>query len=220
MIPSPSAHTATLIFLHGLGDSANGGWRQTLPELQSAYPGLKVILPNAPTKPIDVNGGMRMQAWFNLKAFVTLETKVFDYAGLDEARATVESIVAEEVAAGTPANRIILGGFSQGAAIAQYAGLQSETTLGGIFALSGYLPGFAHVPMSDFVQPANKETPLFIAHGEQDRVIVFPVGKKSALGIKEVRPTNFDFKNYAGMGHHSSEAEMSDLTKWILKVLA
>lgn len=75
--PSKGQHTSTLFFLHGLGDSAQGGWSELVPEFQHAFPGLKVVLPNAPVQPVTLNGGMRMNSWHDIKSLAKIDNEEF-----------------------------------------------------------------------------------------------------------------------------------------------
>jgi predicted esterase len=140
-----------------------------------------------------------------------------DFHGLDASRTTIEALVNEEIKAGTPSKRIILAGFSQGAALSIFTGLQFSQTLGGILALSGYLP--YRGDLSKVVHAENKQTPLMMAHGEADQVVSFAIGQKSFKAIQAARPDNLTFKSYRGVGHHSSEEEMRDVASWMKKIL-
>ncbi len=150
-------HTATMIFLHGLGDSGHG-WSQADWNLPFA----KLIFPNAPERPITVNGGARMPGWwvpysnlflgctandvtairFDIRSFdKNFENESnFDSDGFSQSKALIDDIIAREVAAGIPHNRIILGGFSQGGAVTLFTGLQAEHALGGLLVMSSWMP--------------------------------------------------------------------------------
>ena len=136
------AHTATVIFLHGLGDSGHG-WLPVAKQLW-AVPGLshvKWILPHAPSIPITLNGGMRMPGWFDLSTLDKLaDPTAEDEAGLRRAVEAVDKLVQAEVDAGTPEGRIVLGGFSQGGAVALLTAISGRRKLAGVVALSTWVP--------------------------------------------------------------------------------
>jgi predicted esterase len=210
VFPAKSKHTATLFFLHGLGDSAQGGWSDLVPEFQQAFPGLKVVLPNAPVNPVTLNGGMRMQSWHDICSLSRIDSEQF--VGLEDSRKIVEALLNEEIASGTASNRIVLGGFSQGAAMSLYTGLQFPHRLAGIAALSGYLPWSK--PVEQFgpaiAAGGNKDTPVLMLHGEADQVVRLQFGERSHKAIQTARgKDNLQWKTYRGMGHHSCEEEMA-----------
>lgn len=218
MLPSLSSHTATLIFCHGLGDSAEGGWSQVAARFQAKLPGLKVILPNAPVRPVTINGGMKMPSWYDIKAFNT-ESLPEEPVGLQESRGILEALVREEIHGGIPSTRIILGGFSQGSSLSLFTGLQCAEPLGGIVGMSGR--SLFQGDFSKLIAPANKDTPLLMAHGEADQVVRFSIGQSSFQAITEARGSSdhLQFKSYKGVGHSSSDEMIKDVTEWMQKVL-
>jgi len=218
VFPSKGKHTSTLFFLHGLGDSASGGWSDLVPEFQSRLPGLKVILPNAPVQPVSLNGGMRMQSWHDIKSLSGLANE--EFTGLEQSRQIVSSLLDEEIAAGTPSNKIVLGGFSQGGAMTLWTGLQYSQPLAGLVSMSAYLP-YAKDPstFASLINAANKNTPLLMCHGTADQVVHLTFGERSHKAIAAARPDNVTFKTYKGMGHHSCEEELADLMQFLAKVI-
>ena len=120
-----------------------------------------------------------------------------DFKGLDSSRSTVESLLTAEMAAGTPSRRILLGGFSQGAAVSLFTGLQFAHPLGGILALSGYLPyNQPDKPLGAIVHESNQATPILGCHGEADAVVRFAIGQRSFAAIQAARKENITFKAY------------------------
>jgi predicted esterase len=114
-------HRATLIFMHGLGDTSEG-WGQQLRVWQSldGFQDIKMILPSAPIAPVTLNNGMRMPSWYDI---VGLDDRSEERCtGIEESRARINALVDAELAAGIPANKIIIGGFSQGGAMSLYTG--------------------------------------------------------------------------------------------------
>ena len=171
--------TAAVIWLHGLGADAND-FVPLVPELDlrdsAGKPlAIRFVFPNAPVMPVTINGGMRMRAWYDILHFdlggagddsgVPRE----DEAGLRASHAAVDSLVAKEIARGIPASRIVLAGFSQGAAVALLAGLRHRERLAGLLVLSGYLPLAAMTAAERHA--ANADVAIFMAHGTQDPVV-------------------------------------------------
>ena len=171
--------TAAVIWLHGLGADAND-FVPLVPELDlrdSAGKPLAVrfVFPNAPLMPVTINSGMRMRAWYDILHFDLggasddSSAPREDEAGLRTSHAAVDALVAREIARGISASRIVLAGFSQGAAMSLLAGLRQRERLGGILALSGYLP-LAEMTATER-HAANTDVPIFMAHGTQDPVV-------------------------------------------------
>lgn len=167
------AADACVIWMHGLGADAHDfvGIIEQL-NLPTNH-GVRFIFPNAPFKKITVNQGMRMRAWFDIYDFNTLGKE--DLAGVQDSDHIISKIIADQEAQGIPSNKIILAGFSQGAAMSLYTGLLYPKTLGGIIALSGFLPVVDIFAM----QPArtNKNLPIFMAHGMFDPIVTYNAGQ-------------------------------------------
>merc|ERR1712013_589908 len=141
VVSASAKHTATLIFLHGLGDTGHG-WATTIAAIRP--PHVKVICPTANKMPVTLNSGFEMPSWFDL---MTLDaTGPEDEPGIKAASTLVNNLIAEEVKAGVPSDRIMLGGFSQGGALALYTALHTEHKLGGVIALSCWAPLHKQLP--------------------------------------------------------------------------
>jgi predicted esterase len=194
VIAPKSAHSATVVWLHGLGDSGNG-WAPIAHEI--ALPHVKWVFPNAPARPVTINGGTAMPAWADIIA-LSLEAPE-DEEGTMATRSMIHGIIADEVKAGVPANRIVIGGFSQGAAMACVAALSHEQPLAGCFVLSGYLTLRNKIP--NMLTDGGRATPFFQAHGTQDMVVPFMFGQISSQLISSFGVKS-SFKDYA-MGHTS-----------------
>ena len=170
--PSPDA---ALIFLHGLGDDGHG-WSDMVPALSlPASLALRCIFPHAPEMPVTINSGYVMPAWYDILD-ADFESRA-DLPGVRLSRTHVEHLIARERHRGIPASRIVLGGFSQGGAIALYAGLLHDERLAGIAALSTYLVD-AQTTLQEATS-ANRSTPIFMAHGSADDVVRFEWGEAS-----------------------------------------
>nr|CAG8436493.1 9990_t:CDS:2 [Entrophospora candida] len=206
----PSLHSATVIFLHGLGDSGHG-WEPVAKEIGEIMKHVKFVLPNAPIRPITINMGMRMPGWFDL---TTLNLDQID-GGVDE-DGVMETLSQNEIDSGIVSNRIVVGGFSQGAAIALATGITSEYPLAGIVGLSGFLS--MEEKIIQMSTQANKNTPIFMAHGDRDMVVNYQFGKRTSEFLKN-NGYNVTFETYNGMGHSSSDQEVYDLTSFLKQVI-
>jgi phospholipase/carboxylesterase len=203
-------HRWSVIWLHGLGADGHD-FEPIVPEL--GLPdghGVRFLFPHAPQRPITIHEGAPARAWFDIADpdFTTLEDK----KGIRQSIAVAHGLLARERDEhGIPSERIVLGGFSQGAAIALGAGLRYPERLGGIVALSGYLP--LAVTLKDDLSPANHDTPIFQAHGTGDGIIPEDAGEKSRGEIAAVR-TAPEYRTYP-MEHGVCAAEIQDLSHWL-----
>ncbi|KAK7433200.1 hypothetical protein QQZ08_000135 [Neonectria magnoliae] len=213
IFPAASRHTATVIFLHGLGDTGNGwasaveNWRrrQRLDEV-------KFILPHAPRIPISVNMGMQMPGWFDVVALggdVNTLVRNEDTEGIKLSQKYFHDLIQEEITSGIPADRIVLGGFSQGGAMALLSGLTFTAKLAGIVGLSSWL--LLSQAFHNMISPqdANRQTPVLMYHGDQDPVVHTNRGKLSADKLKELG-YNVTWKTYP-MGHSACLEELDDV---------
>ncbi|KAG6459471.1 hypothetical protein O3G_MSEX011403 [Manduca sexta] len=141
IIAATARQTASLIFLHGLGDTGHG-WASTIASIRGAH--VKVICPTAATMPVTLNAGFRMPSWFDLR---TLDaTAPEDEEGILRATNLIHGLIGDEIKSGIPANRVLLGGFSQGGALAMHAALTYPERLAGVMSLSCWLPRHANFP--------------------------------------------------------------------------
>lgn len=211
VLPASAAlHSATVIFLHGLGDTGQG-WSMGMEEIKDGH--IKYLCPTAPTQAVSLNYGFQMPSWFDIRG---LEGTPEDEEGINQSSEAVKSLIDREVASGIPYNRIVLGGFSQGGATALFTALTMNTNLAGIAAFSTWLP--LHKVFSSSNVTANKETPTLQCHGNADDMVPIKWGKLTASFLKSFNP-NCEFKEYKGMGHHSCEAEMMDFKNFLSQVL-
>ncbi|MBC7954438.1 MAG: dienelactone hydrolase family protein [Cytophagales bacterium] len=209
--PSP---TRTVIVLHGLGDSGHG-FAPIAEELDlSALGPVRFVLPHAPERAVTINGGYVMRAWYDILG--TDLARREDEAGLRESQGQIEALIAAENARGVPSSRIVLAGFSQGCAMALLAGLRHRERLAGVAGLSGYLPLAATTATER--APANRDVPLFLAHGTQDPVVHFPRGTATRDALKALG-YNIEWHEYP-MPHSVCAEEITDLNRWLLRVLA
>ena len=205
---------ASLIVLHGLGADGND-FVPLCQELRLEAVGpLRFVFPHAPIQPVTINNGMRMRAWYDIVSLGGERRE--DEAGLRASQAEVEALIARERSRGIPAERIVLMGFSQGCAMTLMTGLRHAERLGGLVGLSGYLPLASQTAAERHA--ANADTPLFLAHGRHDPVIPLAraVASRDAL-LALGQP--LEWHDYP-MEHSVSPAELADLNRWLLRVLA
>jgi phospholipase/carboxylesterase len=167
--PNP---TAAIIWMHGLGASGDD-FAAIVPELDlTGCPAIRFVFPHAPVMPVTLNGGYVMPAWYDI--FGTElgggAVRREDAAGIAKSQQDIEALIAREVSRGIHPSKIVLAGFSQGCAIALHTGLRHPAKLAGIMALSGYLPLASTVAAER--SAANSNTPIYMAHGTQDPVVV------------------------------------------------
>lgn len=210
VIETATAPTAAIIWMHGLGADGHD-FEPIVPEL--GLPGsaaLRFVFPHAPIQPVTINGGVRMRAWYD----VTGDGRQ-DAAGIRASQARVEALIGRERARGIASRAIVLAGFSQGGAIALQTALRHGERLAGVLALSTYLP----LPdtMEQEASPANRDAPIFMAHGRQDPVIPLSWSTRSrdklaALGYA------VEWHDYP-MPHSVCTEEIADITRWLRRVL-
>lgn len=209
--PSP---TASIIVLHGLGADGND-FVPVCHQLDLSGVGpVRYIFPHAPVRPVTINGGYAMRAWYDILALGRDWRE--DESGLRGSQAQVDALIAREIERGIPASRIVLAGFSQGCAITLLTGLRHRERLGGLVGLSGYLPLAAATAAER--SGANHELPIFLAHGRYDNVIEFPraVASRDAL-LALGYPV--EWHEYP-MAHSVCAEEIDDLARWLRRVLA
>ena len=208
-IPAPGTHQWSVLWLHGLGADGHD-FEAIVPELRlPAGHGIRFVFPHAPQRPVTINGGMRMRAWYDITGPDLAGRE--DESGILDSVATVDALIAAEGERGIPPQRIILAGFSQGGAIACHAGLRHPERLAGIVVLSAYLPLAQR--LDDGAIAANRDTPLFQAHGRQDPVVPPDLGRWSCTRISELRAAPH-WHEY-DMGHGVCAAEIADLRSWL-----
>jgi phospholipase/carboxylesterase len=204
---------ATVIVLHGLGADGND-FVPICQELDLAAIGpVRYVFPHAPTRPVTINGGYVMRAWYDILGTDLVRRE--DEAGLRKSQQQIEALIAREVQRGIAPGRIVLAGFSQGCAMALMTGLRQQQRLGGIAALSGYLPLAATIEAERHA--SNHDVPIFQAHGRADPVI--PVARAiSTRDTLNALGYGVEWHEY-GMPHSVCAEEVADLNAWLLRVL-
>ena len=198
-----------VIWLHGLGADGND-FAPIVPELIDAeWPPLRFVFPHAPVRPITINGGMAMRAWYDISGLEIAQRQ--DEAGIRASIAQTGELIEREIARGVPAANILLAGFSQGGAIVLSGGIRHAQRLGGIVALSTYLP-MAEKTDAD-ASAANRDVPIFMAHGMLDPTISHALGEMSREYLKQ-RGYAVEWHDYP-MAHQVCMEEIADLRKWM-----
>lgn len=206
--------THSVIWLHGLGADGHD-FAPIVPELVAQeWPGLRFVFPHAPVRPVTLNGGMPMRAWYDI-AGVDLTSRQ-DETGMRASIEAVQGLIVRENARGVPDERIVLAGFSQGGAIALAGGLRHPRRLAGIIALSTYLPmqGSFEVERS----AANAATPIFWGHGTADPIVPLTRGVQSR-DVLQGLGYSVEWHTYP-MPHSVCAEEIAHLRAWLGKRLA
>ena len=208
--PSPSA---SIIMLHGLGADGNDfvPFAEEI-DLRAIGP-LRWVFPHAPMRPVTINAGYVMRAWYDIIG--TDLARREDEAGLRASRLEVEALIARERARGVAASRIVLAGFSQGCAMTLMTGLRHAERLAGLAGLSGYLPLAALTPAER--SDANALVPIFLAHGSADTVIPLSRANDSRDALRAMGHA-VEWHEYP-MPHAVCAEEVRDLKRWLLDVL-
>ena len=201
----------SIIWLHGLG--ADGWDFADLPRMLSlpAEPAVRFVFPHAPMRSITLNNGMVMRGWYDLDGLEVSRKE--DVVGLEQSSALVTALIEQEDVRGISTDQVVIGGFSQGGALALHLGLRFTQKLGGIVGLSSYLPVLnrAYEERSD----ANQTTSIFMAHGLFDPVVVLPFGQASCQALEDMG-YHVTWRTYPTQ-HSVVEPEMDDLSRWLVE---
>lgn len=205
---------ATLLVLHGLGADGHD-FVPICDELDlTAIGPVRFVFPHATVRPVTINGGHAMRAWYDILAMGGRGPE--DEPGLRQSIIDIEALLAREQARGVPASRTVLMGFSQGCAMALLAGLRHGHRLAGVIGLSGYLPLASTLAAER--STANADVPVFMAHGRHDDVVNIARGQQARETLAGLG-YQVDWHDYA-MPHSVCPQEIADINAWLLKVLA
>ena len=204
---------AAVIWLHGLGADGHD-FEPIVPELRlPAALRVRFVFPHAPQRPVTINMGMRMRAWYDI---LQLGGGAEDEAGIRDSQRQVDALVERELGRGVAARRVVLAGFSQGGAIALQAGLRYPEQLAGIMALSTYLPLAATLAAERHA--ANQPVPVLMAHGTHDDIIPIARAQRSRDALAALGYA-VEWREYP-MPHSVCAAEIGDIRNWLETVLA
>ena len=208
--PNP---VATVIIMHGLGADGRD-FLAMAEQLDLAAVGpVRFLFPNAPVIPVTINGGYEMPAWYDIMTADLVRRE--DEAGLRASRLQIEALITSEKARGIPASSIVVAGFSQGCAMALMVGLRHDEALAGVIGMSGYLP-LADLAGAERTA-ASLATPIFLAHGTQDEVVVLPraVDSRNALTAMGYSVEWHEYR----MAHSVCPQEVLDVQQFLQRVL-
>ncbi|MBR0565063.1 alpha/beta fold hydrolase [Azoarcus sp. L1K30] len=204
------APVASVIWLHGLG--ADGHDFEPVVDALDLHdlPPIRFVFPHAPPRPVTINAGYVMRAWYDIVS-ADFSPRREDPQGVHDAAAQIEALIARENARGVDDRNIVLAGFSQGGAIALHVGLRHPGRLAGIMALSTYVP-LADTLAAELA-PANRDIPIFMAHGRDDNVIPCTFGRASCdlLGGLGLSPKWVDYP----ADHTVTMDELHDIQDWL-----
>jgi phospholipase/carboxylesterase len=201
----------SVIWLHGLGADGND-FVPIVPELDLPDAAIRFVFPHAPMQAVTINAGMVMRAWYDISdAAIRRE----DERGVRASQALVEALIEREKSRGTSAARLVLAGFSQGGAIALQTGLRHPGRIAGIMALSCYLP-LAETFAAE-AAPANRDVPIFMAHGIQDPIVALERATRSRDALVRLG-YRVDWHQYP-MPHSVCPEEIGDISVWLRRVL-
>jgi phospholipase/carboxylesterase len=199
-----------VIWLHGLGADGHD-FEPIVPELRGAG-AIRYVFPHAPQRAVTINGGYVMRAWYDIFGFEPGAAE--DAAGIRASAAAVTKLIDREIERGIPADRIVLAGFSQGGAIALQTALREPRALGGVLALSTYLPLAA--TLANERSEANAGVPIFMAHGSADPVLPIALAERSRRAL-EALGYSVDWHVYP-MPHSVSPAEIQAIDTWLERI--
>jgi len=211
-IETGTAPRSSVIWLHGLGADGHD-FEPIVGELDLPAEPIRFVFPHAPTQPVTINGGMVMRAWYDIVSADLSRRE--DADGVRASQKLLEALIAREMTRGTPADRIVVAGFSQGGAIALQTGLRHAQRLAGIMALSTYVPIIDSVAAE--ANAATRDIPIFYAHGTNDPVITIDRAERS----RDVLATlgyAVEWHAYA-MPHSVCPQEIHDIGAWLRRVL-
>ncbi|GAB3672819.1 alpha/beta hydrolase [Salinisphaera aquimarina] len=204
-----SEATASVIWLHGLGADGND-FVPIVEELGlPADHGIRFVFPNAPVRPVTINNGMPMRAWYDIKGMAIADKQ--DAEGIRASAAEIEALIAREAERGVAADHIVLAGFSQGGAIALHAGVRHADALAGIMALSTYLP--LAETLADEASDANRGVSIIMAHGSEDPVVPITLGQASRDHLQQA---GYDvaWHEYP-MQHQVCLPQIAEIGRWL-----
>jgi phospholipase/carboxylesterase len=212
--PADGPADAAILWLHGLGADGHD-FVPLVPELRLAPSArIRFVFPHASVRPVTVNNGYSMRAWYDIVSLTPQGRD--DEAGIRESARRLVAYITRERLAGIPSRRILLAGFSQGGAIVLHTGLRHDEPLGGLIALSTYLP--LKATLAQEAHAANRDLPILMCHGTADTVVTRDFGAQSRDAIRAAGHA-VDWREYP-MQHSVSAAEVADIAAFIRRCLA
>ena len=207
--PNP---TFSIIWMHGLGADGHD-FEPLVPELlEDGMPVIRFVFPHAPVRPVTINNGYEMRAWYDIIGIDNRSAE--DFAGIKASAEAIGDLIRAENKRGIATERIAIAGFSQGGAMALHIATRYPEKFAGVIALSCYLPLARELATAR--NPANQSTPIFMAHGIQDPVVPYPLGEDSRH-VLEAAGYPVEWHSYP-MPHALCEPEVADLRAWLQRV--
>jgi phospholipase/carboxylesterase len=209
--PNP---TFSIIWMHGLGADGHD-FEPLVPELlDDGMPVMRFVFPHAPVRPVTINNGYQMRAWYDIIGIDRRSAE--DFAGISASAKAIDELIKRENERGIATSRIVVAGFSQGGAMALHIATRYPETLAGVIALSCYLPQSRELATARHA--ANQQTPIFMAHGTQDPVVPYPLGDESHQLLKAA---GYPVEWHAyPMPHSLCEPEVTDIRNWLKRISA
>lgn len=208
-VATGSEVTFTVIWLHGLGADGHD-FEPVVPQLGlGSTPSVRFVFPHAPVRPVTLNGGMPMRAWYDISAISASRDQ--DEQGILNSSAQVEALIQRECERGIPCERQILAGFSQGGAMALYTGLRLKQRLAGVLALSSYL--LFPERLAGERSSTSDHLPVFVGHGTQDPMVPHAMGQASVQALQAL-DYQVTWRSYP-IPHSVSMDELNDIGQWL-----
>ena len=205
--------TAAVIWLHGLGADGHDFVPIAAELGLPKHHGVRFVFPHAPVRPITINNGYPMRAWYDITSLQDMKRQ--DESGIRDSERIVHGYIEDELARGIPAHRIVLAGFSQGGAITLHTGLRYPQRLGGLMALSTYAP--LGDKLEKEARPERKDTPILMCHGQQDPMLPMMLGEYTRDALRELG-YEIEWHEYP-MAHQVCEEEIEAIGIWLKKRL-
>lgn len=214
IIEPAGEHRASVIWLHGLGADGHD-FEPIVPELHlDPSRGVRFIFPHAPQRPVTINGGMTMRAWYDVQSPDL--TQMEDRDSIEASGRLLHEWIDAEIEKGIKSHKVIVAGFSQGGAIALHGGLRYPQPLGGIFALSCYLPLPDQLTLE--ASQANQRTPILMLHGTNDPIVPVTQGRSSRDQLIEAG-YDVTWREYP-MAHSVCLEEIGEIGEWLDRLVA
>lgn len=203
-----------VIWLHGLGADGHD-FVDVVRHFDVSIQDIRFIFPHADVMPVTINMGMQMRAWYDIKSLdANSLNRVVDVDGIKDSIGKVRSLIDRQVQQGIPSENIVLAGFSQGGVIATYTAITSDYKLGGVIALSTYLPAWNS--FKDEVTDINKGQPILVCHGTHDQVLPELLGRELSTKLSDCGFKN-EYRHYVGMEHSVCIEEIKDISNFLAK---
>jgi len=220
ILPTSRQHTATIIFFHGSGDTGSNliEWVRFLLGREMEFPHIKIVYPTAPLQPYTPMGGAESNVWFDRKA-ISIEA-LESRKSMSKIYESVHELINNEVSEGIPVNRILVGGFSMGGALALHTGYHLNTDLCGVFACSSFLnrDSVVYDSLKNRTNPGSSLPELKMFHGDSDSLVPSEWGEESFKKLNELGVQG-DFTILKNTFHELKKRELLDLQTWIWKKL-